>query len=535
MLSGRSSPLPSFTPPQYSPSNRLLTSIIEPLTGTGALAEKVSIILSKKSSGSRRKWEYKEFSLFSNFMNLFVKLRIDIGSISTGSNTRGRTVTIPVFKFLYRSSNSRTSLRKDGRLAHSSYHSSTLLSSLIPIAGTIIILFFTSFLLLSFLRPFLPSRRSFSIEANTLVLTREEVEQVWRWEIASGRYPSRRSLDIEDNGRRMIEGGWYNPSVPKRGSDELNPGMEAVLEEKRRLRDLAGGRYKLSQATIRSSTSVLPIGAARTYLPITTLDTTVSVYPRRPISGAAIDLDVVMDYCDFAEGKYVRDCLEVLRTNAGLDRGLRRGDASSWRATFLPASEPVYGPTPPSHQLSQLLEASESISTLMVSASFPQLVKTRQQLTLARPNSPPYQPHPSHPSADPACDPNNPRLFHIFWAGPFTDKPYLAILSFLYTQNLALHLPTPPTDLCRPQMWIWINPGPASSLPDREAEDKMVKELEKNPWSSPFLDKRFNEVVKFRLWNTSEQLDGVDEMKGWRDMRLFNSGGTKYGAEVSSF
>jgi hypothetical protein len=32
-------------------------------------------------------------------------------------------------------------------------------------------------------------------------------------------------------------------------------------------------------------------------------------------------------------------------------------------------------------------------------------------------------------------------LFHIFWAGPFTDKPYSAALSFLYTQHLALDRP----------------------------------------------------------------------------------------------
>lgn len=61
----------------------------------------------------------------------------------------------------------------------------------------------------------------------------------------------------------------------------------------------------------------------------------------------------------------------------------------------------------------------------------------------------------------------------------------------------------------------------------------MLEELNQNPWSSPLLDRRFEEAIKFRLWNTTEQLDGVQEMEGWREMRLFNSGGIKYGDAVS--
>ena len=38
------------------------------------------------------------------------------------------------------------------------------------------------------------------------------------------------------------------------------------------------------------------------------------------------------------------------------------------------------------------------------------------------------------------CDPENPRVFHMFWTGPFTDKPYLALLSFLFTQNTGMRL-----------------------------------------------------------------------------------------------
>ena len=58
----------------------------------------------------------------------------------------------------------------------------------------------------------------------------------------------------------------------------------------------------------------------------------------------------------------------------------------------------------------------------------------------------------------------------------------------------------------------------------------MFAQLRANPWSSPFLHPRFAEVIKFKLWNTTEQLDGVPELRdSWRDLPLFNSGGVKFG------
>ena len=118
----------------------------------------------------------------------------------------------------------------------------------------------------------------------------------------------------------------------------------------------------------------------------------------------------------------------------------------------------------------------------------------------------------------------------MFWTGPFTDKPYLALLSFLYTQNLGLHLPAdqPDPSVCRPQFWLWINPGPAASVPNPNALRNMFESLKTNPWASPFLHPRFKDVVQFKLWNTTEQLDGIPELKDeWRDLEngLFNSGG----------
>lgn len=129
-----------------------------------------------------------------------------------------------------------------------------------------------------------------------------------------------------------------------------------------------------------------------------------------------------------------------------------------------------------------------------------------------------------------ACDPENPRVFHMFWTGPFTDKPYLALMSFLFSQNTGIHLKEWPTDsrVCRPQFWLWINPGPAAAVPNPTAVRDMFDQLKLSPWASPFLHPRFKDVIHFKLWNTSEQLDGIPEIKDeWRELQesLFNSGG----------
>jgi len=129
-----------------------------------------------------------------------------------------------------------------------------------------------------------------------------------------------------------------------------------------------------------------------------------------------------------------------------------------------------------------------------------------------------------------ACDPENPRVFHMFWTGPFTDKPYLALMSFLYTQNTGIHLKEWPADsrVCRPQFWLWINPGPAASIPNPNAVRDMFEKLKLSPWASPFLHPRFKNVIHFKLWNTTEQLDNIHEIKDeWRELQdsLFNSGG----------
>ena len=144
------------------------------------------------------------------------------------------------------------------------------------------------------------------------------------------------------------------------------------------------------------------------------------------------------------------------------------------------------------------------------------------------------------------CSEDDPRIFHMFWAGAFTDKPYMAMLAFLFTQNLGLHLDDPASDptACRPQLWLWLSRGPANAMPSDTAVDEMHEELRQNAWASPFLHPRFKPVIKFKLWNTTEQLDHSPELRDeWRllgDQFLMSEGkapkskpGNKVGSDVS--
>lgn len=361
-------------------------------------------------------------------------------------------------------------------------------------------------------------------EESTLVLTKSDLLRVWRYELESGRHPS-----------RLLPAALPNRTISRHYFD-----LEAP-----------------------DAYSLRPVHAESL------------AYPPRPVPRAAIDLDIVMEHCDFGTGKYVRDCLEMLRMGAGLDnqKRVRRGDRPAWRHFFRDEQEAIgakgghrvaYDPDwVPQDVLASLgVHASQKRDQTPLAVSqgqTPPQEEATQDSTLPHTFQPPTagprrvgagkdrSTHPLHSEADPACDPENPQIFHIFWAGPFTDKPYLAALSFLFTQNLGLQHPMPqnahdfnsklsgsPRDkflsnVCRPQLWIWINPGPAAAVPDPTAKDKMFAALAANEWSSPFLHKRFEETVKFKLWNTTEQLDGIPELREhWRSLPLFNSGGVKY-------
>ena len=142
---------------------------------------------------------------------------------------------------------------------------------------------------------------------------------------------------------------------------------------------------------------------------------------------------------------------------------------------------------------------------------------------------PPTNQYRTYSQLEGPCDPDYPRIFHMFWTGPFSDKPYMAIISFLYTQNTGLHVDVYPEDkaACRPQLWLWVNPGPANKLHNADATENMMNSIRNSPWVAPFLHPRFKDVIHFKVWDTAEELDSIPEIKDeWRKLTsVFESNG----------
>ncbi|CAK5281647.1 unnamed protein product [Mycena citricolor] len=305
-------------------------------------------------------------------------------------------------------------------------------------------------------------------ESPKLVFKREDLAQIWKYEVASGHHPSCRSSECVGISSRI--------------------GAPHVFLE------IAGRRPN-------------------------------TAYPPRPVLGSCADFDLLIEYCDFSENKYVRDCLELLRLGGGLDTNNRvRRNRDPLRYVYIEDSESWS--QPPSDSSPTTFERKGIIRSEHESYLDEGFTKSRHNDW-----EPPIIPRPPAAyhrySRDVPCDRDDPRIFHIYWTGPFTDKPYLTLLSFLYTQNTGLHFhgDVGRTD-CSPQLWIWINPSPAAKLAENVTHN-LREELESNPWSAPFLHPRFQHAIQFKLWNTTEQLDGLQETRDdWSKKKtLFKSGG----------
>ncbi|EPT04009.1 hypothetical protein FOMPIDRAFT_74186 [Fomitopsis schrenkii] len=334
-------------------------------------------------------------------------------------------------------------------------------------------------------------------DPSTLVYKREDIQRIWEWEITAGHYPSSRKLPQQ----LALSAPPYNPALPAKKAATIP------------------SRYRSPTAT-----DTIGTGSKRVYLDVQAKSPNVA-YPPRPVPGSVADLDVIMEHCEFPK-RYVRDCLEVLRIGAGLDNQarLRRGKMDNWKYIYLEdgAADNVTESDAVRPNYPHKAHADSDVTT-----DFQKKRGADWEPSLRLPIAPVYRPYKDQPVA---CDEENPRYFHMFWTGPFTDKPYLAVLSYLFTQNLGLHLDDAHLDpkVCRPKFILWISPGPAAVPPGPNALREMYDGLKSNPWASPFLHPRFKDVIEFRLWNTTEQLDGIPELKDeWRALResLFNSGG----------
>ncbi|KAF9229174.1 hypothetical protein BS17DRAFT_771119 [Gyrodon lividus] len=338
----------------------------------------------------------------------------------------------------------------------------------------------------------------------TLVFSREDLQKIWRWEIDSGHYPSNAKIPEQIGFTSSI----LNPALPPARAHSLispfTPPPGPVI------------------------TAARGAGPRRTYHITQTLteDFATTAYPPRSISGSIADLDIILHQCNFANGKFVRDCLEFLRIGAGLDNGrrIRRGSLNEYKYIYT-EEESSGDESYLQHTTIPLVPAAYPTGRYSPNAG---LQKRRGVPWEPSLSLPPPRKHAVRSSLATACDPQNPRIFHMYWAGPFDDKPYASLLSFLFTQNLGLHLEdSHGLATCRPQFWVWINPYPAAAAPSPSALTDMYQSLKTNPWAAPFLHPRLKGFIKFKLWNTTEQLDGIPELRNeWRLMEtLFNSGG----------
>lgn len=211
--------------------------------------------------------------------------------------------------------------------------------------------------------------------------------------------------------------------------------------------------------------------------------------------------------------------MEVLRVGGGLDNGnrVRRGRLDDWKYIYVEDAMPTS--TPASGSIPERKGIIRSEHEAYLDEGFTKSRHAAWEPPLDLPPPDQHRPYSSDCGSDP-------RLFHMYWTGPFTDKPYLAVLSFLFTQNTGLHRPGQEgANGCTPQLWIWINPGPAAAVADSATSD-LFEQLKASPWAAPFLHPRFNHIIHFKLWNTSEQLDSIPETRDdWRNKKtLFKSG-----------
>ncbi|KAF5345281.1 hypothetical protein D9758_008432 [Tetrapyrgos nigripes] len=317
---------------------------------------------------------------------------------------------------------------------------------------------------------------------STLVFKPDDLQRIWSWEVASGHHPSIREIPSQLDFQILPK----NPALPSTTPNGIGP-----------------------QRTYRIHESQPPNVA----------------YPPRPEPGSIADLDKIMAHCDFGADKYVRDCLEVLRIGAGLDNGkrVRRTIPRDWKYIYVenPHTNNTTHSTPsrPQFKTNRIIKSEHNGDTIGSFTKNPTAAWEPSPIDL-----PSVRYTPPHAGT---CNPDEPRIFHMFWTGDFTDKPYIALLSFLYSQNLSLDKDQPAPSSCTPKLWLWINPGFVVTQHHPQVSRMMFEDIKASPWATPFLHPRFKDIIEFKLWNTTEQLDATPEVSaGWRDLNtIFNSGG----------
>jgi len=143
-------------------------------------------------------------------------------------------------------------------------------------------------------------------EPSTLVFKREHLQGIWKWEIASGHYPSSHSSTLPTSTSMQevltfliirclffflivpqqigLMDKVFNPATPFQSS------VSAVKPS----------RYRSPGPEIVTEAS--GVGPKRVYLDIQSHPPN-AAYPPRPVAGSVADLDHVMSHCDFGQSK----------------------------------------------------------------------------------------------------------------------------------------------------------------------------------------------------------------------------------------
>jgi len=309
-------------------------------------------------------------------------------------------------------------------------------------------------------------------QRTSLHLSNTDLEKIWAYEILSGHYPFSNQPPPSQFRKGLLSiQGLHNPALPS-----SRPSLKSF-----RVPNTGGKRLYLSSA----------------------------VKHERPREGTVLDMEETMRHCAFEHNQYVSECLQKLSTISGLGNS---STSHHFKLSYLTDSRPAIESAPLADPFPDLLFLFDSVEynpTLIYRPPFPKEYAIK-----------------SFDDHEDCVSEYQPKIFHIFWTGPFTDKPYTAAVSFLYSQNIGLHL-AKGSNTCPPRLWFWLVPGSAySSLnPAHDAHEQMMNILSKNRWASPLLDKRFSNVISFHLFNTTEQLDAIPELReNWRLLPLFKSG-----------
>lgn len=363
---------------------------------------------------------------------------------------------------------------------------------------------------------------------HTLIYHEEDLRRIIEWEILSGHWMSWRPLS-----------SWFgpprNPSLPSPvGYDDGDhPGGVTGCGWAR--------KYIYPQDMIANNTN-----SNSTF-------TRFHPFPPRPIAGSIVDFDVISQRCDHVTGQYLRDCLEYLQVGGALNDGLAHvhplvfkktdepeEEDAMIRPTFLIGSNrpPKRRPLPPPSEWRYLYmeDRWSTHAPMMEWSRYAGGKGLEKPLSLPTPVPPPggipaytigvgtvavgKAPEMTREDAKKnfkwtpgQCDAEYPRRFHTYLEGELDETTYMTLLSFLYTQNVGLHLPsTNQTSIpCRPEFWVWVK----DLGPD---ESQWKNKLLKSPFAHILLNGRFSHVIKFKNWNATEQMDATPEWSSeWRD------------------